>query len=423
MPGLSRRDFIKLATAAGGLSLLGCGGVERKRAKAKVLVIGGGYGGATAAKYIRLFDRSIDVTLLEPVKRYLSCPGSNEVIAGLHDLNWLGRSQEALAANHGVRLVLARAVAIDPGRRRVQLEPGAKLDYDRLILSPGIDFRWDAITGYDESASEIAPHAWRGGPQTELLRQQLEAMPDGGVVLITAPADPYRCPPGPYERASLIAHYLKRQKPKSKILIVDAKARFSKQALFEQGWSDLYPGMIEWISLGDSGSIEEVIAESRTVLTEFEEYQADVLNVIPPQKAGLLAEKTGLTDRSGWCPVDPRTFASTLVANIHVVGDACIATPMPKSAFAANSQAKVCAAAIVDELNQRPPGAPSLLNNCYSFIDPNYAISITGVYEYSERAKKIVATSTGETPMNADRRREADYARSWQKNIEADTFA
>ncbi len=422
MPGLSRRRFIQLTGAAGCLSFFGCSGAERKPSKARVLIIGGGYGGATAAKYIKLFDRAIDVTLIEPSKPYFSCSGSNEVIAGLHELAWLGRSQDPLAATYGVHLVRAKVAAIDPSRRRAQLEQGLRLDYDRLIMAPGIDFRWDALAGYDEKASEIAPHAWKAGPQTLLLRQQLEAMPDGGVVMITAPANPYRCPPGPYERASLIAYYLKRQKPRSKILIIDAKAQFSKQALFEQGWKDLYPGMIEWISPADSGSIEEVIAEARTVLTEFDEYHADVLNVIPPQKAGLLAERTGLTDKSGWCPVDPRSFASTLLPNIHVIGDACIATPMPKSAFAANSQAKVCAAAIVAVLNGRQPGAPSLLNNCYSFLEPNYAISITGVYEVSGRSKQIVATSAGETPMHADRRREADYARAWQKNIEADVF-
>jgi sulfide dehydrogenase [flavocytochrome c] flavoprotein subunit len=411
-----------MAGAASALSLLGCAGRAFRPTKAEVVVIGGGYGGASAAKYLKILDPSLDVTLIEKRPDYLSCPGSNEVLAGWHQLEWLRRSYDALCEDHGIRLIRDKAVAIDPGRRLVRLKSGSELSYDRLILSPGIDFRWDAIEGYDEAASELAPHAWKAGPQTILLRDQLRAMKNGGVVLITAPANPYRCPPGPYERASLIAHYLKRHKPKSKVLILDAKTQFSKQALFLEGWRTLYPGMVEWISFAQAGAIDRIDAKKRMVLTDFNEYSSDVLNVIPPQQAGELAQASGLTDESGWCPVEPDTFASSLQPHVHVIGDACTATPMPKSAFAANSQAKVCAAAIVDELRGNPPGPPSLINNCYSFLAQDYAISITGVYEYSKSEKQLVATSGGETPMDADRRREAKFAKSWQRNIAADTF-
>jgi sulfide dehydrogenase [flavocytochrome c] flavoprotein subunit len=422
MPGLTRRTFIVAVGTAGALSLFGCAGKTRNATKAKVVVIGGGYGGATAAKYLKIFDPSLEVTLIEKKTGYLSCPGSNAVLAGWHELEWLRRSHDSLHEDHGVRLVRGKAVGIDAKRRIVRLKDGAELPYDRLILAPGIDFRWGAIEGYDEAASRIAPHAWKAGPQTTLLRNQLEAMRDGGVVLITAPANPYRCPPGPYERASLIAHYLNHHKPKSKVLILDAKTQFSKQALFLKGWQTLYPGMVEWISAGQEGSIERIDAQRRIVFTEFNEHRSDVLNVVPPQKAGTLAQESGLADESGWCPIDPHSFASTLQPHIHVIGDACVATPMPKSAFAANSQAKVCAAAVVGLLRDREPGPPSLINHCYSFLAPDYAISITGVYEYSGREGQLVATSTGETPMDADRRREAKFADSWRINIAADTF-
>jgi sulfide dehydrogenase [flavocytochrome c] flavoprotein subunit len=241
-------------------------------------------------------------------------------------------------------------------------------------------------------------------------------------VLITAPAGPYRCPPGPYERASLIAHYLKRHKPRSKVIILDAKTRFSKQTLFLKGWQELYPGMVEWISAEKEGRIDHVDAKKLVVATEFNNHRADVLNIIPPQKAGWLARKSELAEPSGWCPVDPHSFESTLIPNIHIVGDSCIATPMPKSAFSSNSQAKICAAAIVDRFRGRQPGPPSLINHCYSFLAPDYAISVNGVYEYSVTERQLVATGGGETPMDADREKEAKFARSWRDNFIADTF-
>lgn len=422
MTGITRRSFLRMATVAGTAGLVGCAATPAKTTRAKVVVIGGGFGGATAAKYLKLFDPSLDVTLIEKRKTYLSCPGSNEVIAGWRDMASLRRPSDGLQTRHGIQLIHAKVVEINPQKRIVELKDGTEIPYDRLVLSPGVDMRYDAIEGYDLKASKSIPHAWRAGKQTTLLLNQLKAMDNGGVVLITAPASPYRCPPGPYERASLIASYLKQHKPRSKVIILDAKTQFSKQALFLQGWKDLYPGMVEWVSAEKEGQIDHVDAKKRIVATEFNNHRADVLNIIPPQKAGWLARKTELANHSGWCPVEPHSFESTLVPNIHIIGDACVATPMPKSAFSANSQAKICAAAIIDLLNGRQPGPPSLINHCYSFLAPDYAISVNGVYEYSVTERQLVTIAGGDSPMDADRAKEAEFARSWQENITADTF-
>jgi sulfide dehydrogenase [flavocytochrome c] flavoprotein subunit len=413
---------LKVAGTAGALSLVGCTTAPSKGSRAKVVIVGGGYGGSTAAKYLKLFDPSLDVTLIEKRKTYFSCSGSNEVIAGWHDLDWLRRSRDGLGTKLGVNLIRAKVVEVDPQKRFVALKDGTEIPYDRLVLSPGVDMRFDAIEGYDLKTSKFIPHAWKAGKQTTLLLNQLKAMRNGGVVIITAPAGPYRCPPGPYERASLIANYLKQFKPRSKVIILDAKTQFSKQDLFLKGWQDLYPGMVEWRSSAKEGQIDHINPAKLIVATEFNSHRADVLNVIPPQKAGWLARKTELADPSGWCPVEPHSFESMQIPNIHVIGDACIATPMPKSAFSANSQAKICAAAIVDLLNGHPPGPPSLINHCYSFLDHDYAISVNGVYEYSVTERQLVATGGGETPLDADRGREAEFARSWRENITADTF-
>ncbi|WNV04434.1 NAD(P)/FAD-dependent oxidoreductase [Candidatus Methylospira mobilis] len=419
---LNRRGFLKLGALLG---LSACSASPAKQAatsKARVVVVGGGYGGATTARYIRLLDPGIRVTLVEPNPRILSCPGSNEVLAGWRKLDDLAIDYAHLRQNAEIEVVTAQAARIDNKNRVLALKDGGKLHYDRLVVAPGIDFRWDAIAGYDFAASQRVAHAWKAGPQTMLLRNQLRAMPDGGVVMLTVPAAPYRCPPGPYERASLIANYLQRCKPRSKIIILDAKTQFSKQALFFEGWKTLYPGMIEWLPSESEGLIEQVNVDTLTVTTHFNEHRADVLNVIPPQKAGSFAEENGLSDAGGWCPVDFDSFESTLLPRVHVIGDACIAYPMPKSAFSANSQAKICALAIVNLLNERTPSPPSLINHCYSFLAPDYAISITGVYARTTADKRLIATTTGETPMNADHAQEAHLAKNWQEHIRKDSF-
>lgn len=419
---ISRRNFIKLAGSAGALSLSGCAHTNSLSAKAKVVVIGGGFGGATVSKYIKLIAPSMSVTLVERNPIYYTCPGSNNIIGGIGCMKSLSQTYTSLEQKYGIQVIAGEVVDIDPAKKSVKLKDNARLQYDRLVVAPGIDFRWDAIEGYNEESSTLLPHAWKAGEQTQLLRNQLKAMVDGGVVIIVPPANPFRCPPGPYERASLIAYYLNSHKPRSKIVILDAKTKFSKQALFMKGWKDLYPGMIEWVSWAGEGDIERIGVKSRTVFTEFGTHKADVLNIIPPQKAGAIAETVGLTDKSGWCPIDQNTFESSLLPDIYVIGDACIATPMPKSGFSANAQAKTCALAIVNSINNRDPGTASLINTCYSYLNPEYAISISAVYGYSTAEKKLITRSSGVTPMDADRRLEAKYAGGWYKNITADVF-
>ena len=311
------------------------------------MVVGGGFGGVTCAKYLRRADATLDVTLVEPHRQFVTCPFSNAVLVGLRDLASVTHGYEALRQRHGVRVVHATATALDPTARRVTLDNGSTLAYDRLVLAPGIELQWGAIEGYDAAASEAFPHAWLAGPQTLLLRRQLEAMEDGGLVVISAPDNPYRCPPGPYERASLIAHYLKTHKPRSKLLLLDAKDTFTKQELFRTAWQRLYPGLLEWVPGSQSGRVIRVNTGTGTVHTAFDEYKPAVANIIPPQRAAAIARTAGLDDGKGWCRVQARTFESTVHAGIHLIGDAIIASPMPKSAFSANTQAKVCAAAIV----------------------------------------------------------------------------
>jgi sulfide dehydrogenase [flavocytochrome c] flavoprotein subunit len=393
--------------------------------QARVVVVGGGFGGATCANYIRRADAAIEVTLVEPHRQFVTCPFSNAVIAGLGDIASVTHGYDGLRQRHGVRIVHASATAIDPTARRVMLDDGNMLAYDRLVLSPGIELRWGGIEGYDAAASEVFPHAWKAGPQTVLLRQQLEAMPDGGLVIISAPAEPYRCPPGPYERASLIAHYLKTHKPRSKLLILDAKNAFSKQDLFRSAWERLYPGVLEWIPQSQSGRVVRVDTHARTVSTDFDDYKPAVANIIPPQQAAAVARAAGLDDGKGWCAVRAGTFESTVHTGIHVIGDAAIANPMPKSAFSANNQAKTCAAAIVAMLRGEVVPTPALMNTCYSLVAPDYGISIAAVYRVVDEKIVTVDGSSGVSPLNAPaetRSLEAEYARSWYANITADTF-
>src|SRR6059058_5861695 len=346
MTRTNRREFLKAAAA--GAALLPLPAIAQG-AGARVVVVGGGFGGATCARFIKRIDPRINVTLVEANRTFIACPFSNTVIAGLRDLAAQQFGYDKLATDQ-VAVQFSPATGIDPQRRTVTLGNGTEHAYDRLVLSPGIDIRWSALPGYTETAAERMPHAWRAGEQTLVLRRQLEAMEDGGTVVISAPANPFRCPPGPYERASLIAYYLKTKKPKSKLIILDAKDAFSKQRLFLNAWKELYPDHIEWVSLSKGGKVNAVDPATKTLKTDFADHKADVANVIPPQKAGVIAQIAGVADRSGWCPVDPMTFESKLVPSIHVIGDAAIMGAMPKSAFSANAQAKVCATAIADLL-------------------------------------------------------------------------
>jgi sulfide dehydrogenase [flavocytochrome c] flavoprotein chain len=393
-------------------------------AASRVVVIGGGFAGASCARALRQLDPGIAVTLVEPNTTFTACPLSNAVIAGLRELSAQQFTYERVAAD-GIVVARTTATAVDPHARSVTLRDGARLPYDRLVLAPGIDLRWGALPGYDEAAAEQVPHAWRAGEQTLLLRRQLEAMPDGGLVVITAPANPFRCPPGPYERASLIAHYLKTKKPRAKLLVLDAKDTFSKQRLFQAAWAELYPGLLEWVPLSKGGNVTAVEVTTRTVVTDFGRHKAAVANVIPPQKAGRIADAAGVADRSGWCPIDPVTFESRLQPNIHVIGDAAIAGAMPKSAFAANSQAKTCAAAVARLLKGTAPSTPKLINTCYSLVAPDYAISIAGVYQPSSGQLADVPGAGGVSPTEAPRATraaEAVLAEAWFRTIAAEVF-
>ena len=428
MAKTTRRDFVLSVGALGAAtSTLGWPVPgQTKTSGGRVVVIGGGFGGATCARYLRRLSSDIEVTLVERDSRFMTCPFSNAVLGGLYDMDFITHGYDALREKYGVKVVHDSAVDIDAEAKKVRLAGGSSLQYDRLVVSPGIDLRWGAIEGYDEAASATMPHAWKAGEQTVILRRQLEAMPDGGVVIIAPPGNPFRCPPGPYERASLIAHYLKNNKPRSKILIFDAKPKFSKQPLFEQGWQALYPGMIEWISESEGGAIDSVNVKAMTVNPTFGDPQkGDVVNVIPPQKAGTIAEVAGLTDDNGWCPVDQRTFESKAQKDIYVIGDASIATPMPKSGFAASSQGKVCATAIVASLSGQEMPDPSYVNTCYSLVGPDYGISVAAVYRMGDNGIAAVAGAGGVSPKDADaefRVAESRYAVGWYQSITSDIW-
>jgi NADPH-dependent 2,4-dienoyl-CoA reductase/sulfur reductase-like enzyme len=392
------------------------------QAPARVVVVGGGFGGTTCARMLQ--RAGVSVTLVEPSATYTACPFSNGVLEGTRTLAQQQFGFEAIT-RQGIVLARLAAVGVDAAARTVRLSDGSTLGYDRLVLAPGIDLRFDALPGYDEAASRVMPHAWKAGEQTTLLRAQLEAMEDGGTVVIAAPANPFRCPPGPYERASLVAAYLKARKPKSKIVILDAKDTFSKQKLFQNAWAELYPGMIEWVGLSLGGKVVEVMPGEMTLVTEFGRTKAHVANVIPPQRAGAIAVSAGVADRSGWCPIDPVTFESRLVPGIHVVGDAAIAGGMPKSAFAANAQAKACADAVALLLRGLAPVPPKLINTCYSLVGPDYGISVAGVYRPANGLLADVEGAGGTSPTEAPREQraqEAVYADAWFRTITAEVF-
>lgn len=415
----TRRTFLKTAAAA---TLAPA--VVRAQGAANVVVVGGGFAGTTAARTLKKLNPALVVTLVEPNATFTACPFSNGVIAGLRDLLQQQFGYDNVQRT-GVTIARSTASAVDASAKTVTLADGAKLSWDRLVMTPGIDIRWDGLPGYTEAAAEKMPHAWKAGAQTTLLRRQLEAMEDGGLVVMSAPANPFRCPPGPYERASLIAHYLKTKKPKSKLLLLDAKDAFSKQRLFQDAWKKLYPGLIEWVSLSQGGKVNSVDPSTLELATDFSKHKAAVANVIPPQKAGAIAALAGVADRTGWCPVDPVSFESTLVPGIHVVGDAAIMGAMPKSAFAANAQAKSCAAAIVEKLAGRAPVEPRLLNTCYSLVGPEYGITVAGVYRPDKGLLADIPGAGGTSPVDADeafRGLEAQFAEGWFKTITAEVF-
>ena len=431
MSNFSRRSFIKASAGATALGVLGVPFIAQG-AGAKVVVVGGGTGGGTAAKYLKMMDPSLDVTLIEKNEFYYTCYMSNEVLSGERSMDDIKHGYDGMKG-HGVNVVIDEVTAIDAAGKKVTTK-GGEFAYDKLVVSPGVGFKFDGIEGYDETVAKDIPHAWKAGEQTATLRKQLEAMDDGGTVVICPPTNPFRCPPGPYERASQIAMYLKANKPKSKIIIQDPKQKFSKMGLFTQAWKDLYGyetdnSMIEW-SGGDDNALAKVDAATKTITNGFgDEIKADVLNVIPAQKAGKIAFDAGLTNDKGWCPVDLGTFESTIHKDVHVIGDSSVATGMPKSGYAANSQGKVVAAAIVAALKGTEMAKQAYVNTCYSIAGKDYGFSVAAVYELGKDKEKgtpkINKLSGGLTAADASaetRAREVQYAYSWYNNITSDIF-
>ncbi len=424
---MQRRQLIKCVAGAGMLATVaGCATSSGIPASAKVVVVGGGYGGATAAKYIRLFSgNSVDVVLVESSRSFVSCPISNLVVGGVRQLSDITSSYDGLRGRHGISVVHDTATVIDAGRKTVRLAGGSDIRYDTLVLSPGVELLMDAVQGLRQAnADGQILHAWKAGPETQALFLQLQAMRDGGVYALSIPEAPYRCPPGPYERASMVAAYLKKHKPRSKVLVLDANQDVtSKGPLFKKAWADLYPGLLEY-----RGQHKAVAIDARTRTLKFDvqdDVKADVLNVVPPMRAGALAVQAGLANANArWCHVDFLSFESTAAPGVHVLGDSTQSAPaMPKSGHMANNQAKVAAAAIVARIKGLEVNSqPMLTNTCYSFVSPSEVIHVASVHEYAA-AEKTFKTVPGSGGVSAARsEQEANYAMAWARNIWADTL-
>ncbi|MGL6078561.1 FCSD flavin-binding domain-containing protein [Methyloversatilis discipulorum] len=418
---IGRRGFIQGTLGVSAMAALyGCAGAGK--GKGHVVVVGGGYGGATAAKYISMWSNGgIRVTLVERNAAFVSCPISNLVLAGEKQLSDITVGYEGLA-KYGIKVVQDEVTAVDADKRVVKLAKGGDLTYDRLVLSPGVDFMYDGLPGLQSaSAQQAILHAWKAGPQTVALRKQLEAMPDGGVFAMTIPKAPYRCPPGPYERACMVAHYFKTKKPKSKVLVLDANEEIvSKKGLFLKAWADNYKDIIEY---RPQSELRDVDAGNRTAILEFDQVKADVLNVVPPQRAGDIAAKSGLKlINNRWVDINWLTMESTSTPNIHVLGDAIFPAPtMPKSGHMANQHAKLAAAAIVNLMAGQPPSdSPLVMNTCYSFVDATNVVHVASVHAYDPATKQVQPVkgagglSAGPTEM------EGKFALAWAKNIWAD---
>ena len=426
MMPMKRRDFLKAGAAAGAMaSLYGCAGGGGK-ASGHVVVVGGGYGGATVAKYLRMWSEgSVQVTLIERNPAFISCPISNLVIGGTKTMEDITVSYDGLKNKWGVRLIRDEVVAVDAGKRTISLKAGGAMTYDRLVLSPGVDFLWDQVPGLNnpEAQAKIL-HAWKAGPQTVALRKQLEDMKDGGTYAITIPRAPYRCPPGPYERACLVADYFKKSKPKSKVVILDANEDVvSKKGLFVKAWNELYKGALEY---RPNSEVKDVDVRTGTAVLEFDKFKADVLNVIPPHRAGDIAARSGLRlINNRWVDINWLSMESNNTPGIHVLGDAIFPAPtMPKSGHIANQHGKLAAAAILNLLSgQEPNPDPLVMNTCYSFVDSKSAIHVSSVHRY-DPATRVVQPVKGAGGVSAARNEmEGVFALGWAKNVWADMLA
>ena len=417
---IDRRDFLKIAasTALVSLPMLSKAATQ---ANGRVVVIGGGYAGATAAKYLRDWSNGgLDVIVVEPSRQFVSCPLSNLVLGDNKNINDLTFGYDLLKSNHGIQWVADEVVSIDAASRVVKMKQG-ELAYDRLVIAPGIDFMYEQLPMLQSpQAQEEVPHAWKAGKQTVNLRKQLESMKDGGVFVMSIPKAPYRCPPGPYERVCQVAFYLKNHKPNSKVIVLDANAEIiSKKGLFTKVWAEMYAGMIDY---RPNSSVVDVDVATKTVKTEFESVQANVLNVIPPQRAGKIAQIFGAANvDKRWCEVDFLTYESKIISNVHIIGDS-VSAALPKSAHMATSQARVCANAIVAIMGQQMPDAsPVFANTCYSFVSDKMAMHVANVYRY-DATKKIMVSAEGGGVSDKPSELEGNYAQAWAKNIWSDVL-
>jgi NADPH-dependent 2,4-dienoyl-CoA reductase/sulfur reductase-like enzyme len=422
MIAITRRGFS--AAALAGAATLALPAVLRAQAKPRLVVIGGGPAGATVAKYVaKDSNGAVDVTLVEPLQKFVTCFHSNLYVGGYKP--WDALAQDYKLAGYGVKKVSQMASAIDRDKKEVRLADGTVLPYDRLVVAPGIDIDFASVPGWSEAAAEIMPHAWKPGPQIQLLKKQLDALQDGATIAMIAPPNPYRCPPGPYERVSCMARILKTKgHSKSRIVVIDPKDRFSKMALFQEGWQNHYPGMVEWMDPKMHGGLKSVDPKTMTVVTDLETIKADLVNVIPKQMAGKIARDAGLANASGFCPVDPTNMKSAQDPAIFVLGDAAIAGAMPKSAFAANSQAKVVAMAVRGELTGARVFPARYANTCWSIIAPDDTVKVGGRYEAKDGAIAEVEGFVSKTGETADvRRQTSEENMGWYSGIVADIFA
>jgi len=418
---IDRRDFLKIAASTALVSFPVISKAVASQARGHVVVIGGGYAGATAAKYLRTWSHGgLDVIVVEPRSQFVSCPLSNLVLGGNKNINDLTFGYDLLKSNHGIDWVNDEVVSIDAASRVVKMQQG-ELAYDRLVIAPGIDFMYEQLPMLQSpQAQELVPHAWKAGKQTMNLRKQLENMKDGGVFVISIPKAPYRCPPGPYERVCQVAFYLKNHKPNSKIIVLDANAEIiSKKGLFTRVFNEMYAGMIDY---RPNSSVVDVDVAAKTVKTEFESVQANVLNVIPPQRAGKIAQIVGAANvDKRWCEVDFLTYESKLVPKVHIIGDS-VSAALPKSAHMATSQARVCANAIIALMSEQAPDAsPVFANTCYSYVSDKMAMHVANVYRY-DATKKIMVPAEGGGVSEKPSELEGNYAQAWAKNIWSDVL-
>lgn len=423
MAKVTRRQFGKILGTSAVACTIGMPSIALASAR-KVIVIGGGAGGATVAKYLaKDSNGALDVSLIEPSRRYYTCFFSNLYLGGFRDYESIGHSYGALAADYGVNVIHDWASAVDASARTVSLASGNKLKYDRLVIAPGIDFKFDSVPGYSIEAQDRMPHAYRSGTQAQLLKSQVLNMRQGGLFVMITPPNPYRCPPGPYERISMIAHQFKQKNPTAKIIIIDPKLKFAKQSLFKEGWDTHYPGMVTWNPTGLVGEIKNVNPDTMVIETEGETFKADAACVIPAQKAGSIAMKAGVTD-GDWAPIDPASMRSRADSNIYVLGDASVASAMPKSAFSANSQAKVAANAVRAELTDVSIPAAEYNNTCWSLISPDNSVKVGAAYKAGKDGIEAVSKFISQTGEDSARRK-TNYEDSvrWYSDISSDMFS